>query len=464
MLRIFHRQGSGFCDGIIRREVLRAGAIALGGLSLPGLLSLQRSVAGERSRRLKSIVILYLSGGPSHLDMWDLKPDAPAEIRGTFQPISTRVSGLQICEHLPRTAAISDKITIVRSMSHDEGDHLRGGYWAMTGGRLARPIVQASGMERGDRPHLGSVLDHLISTPNTIPSFVMIPEFISPVGVARPGQYAGFLGPAHDPYLIASDPNLPEYDPGALRSRESTPAVRWNERRSLLAHLEPQQVNVSTIRSMETHKQRALDLISSNRAQQAFDVSLESEQTRNRYGRHVFGQSTLVARRLIEAGVRLVQVNFMRHDKGKGGQGYDSHSVPPNPPHLAWAKDELLPPTDAAFASLVEDLQERGLLDETLVVMMGEFGRTPKFNKDGGRDHWPFCYSLVLAGGGVRGGHVHGASDRMGAYPVADPLNPEDLMATIYQQLGIDPHHTLHDLQNRPYPLTTGTPVANLWG
>jgi uncharacterized protein (DUF1501 family) len=205
-------------------------------------------------------------------------------------------------------------------------------------------------------------------------------------------------------------------------------------------------------------------MVLSPAARRAFDVAEESAATRDRYGRHIFGQSVLVARRLVEAGVRLVQVNFVRHDKGKGGQGYDSHSVPPNPPHLDWARTELLPPTDAAFSSLIEDLADRGLLDETLVIMMGEFGRTPRFNKDGGRDHWPQCYSAVLAGGGIKGGQVYGSSDKLAATPLSDPVSPEDLLATLYHLVGLDLQTTMHDLQGRPFPIASGTPVHRLLG
>jgi uncharacterized protein (DUF1501 family) len=215
-------------------------------------------------------------------------------------------------------------------------------------------------------------------------------------------------------------------------------------------------------RNLAPYYARAFDLIASPSAQQAFDISSEPEKTRDRYGRTDFGQSTLVARRLIEAGVRLVQVNFVRHGDGKGGQGYDSHSTPPRPPHLAWAKTALLPPTDAAFGALIEDLSDRGLLDETLVIMMGEFGRTPRFNQYGGRDHWPQCYSAVLAGGGVRGGCVFGASDQIAATVVKDPVSPEDLLATVYHLVGIDPRSQIHDLQGRPFALVSGRPVKGL--
>ena len=202
---------------------------------------------------------------------------------------------------------------------------------------------------------------------------------------------------------------------------------------------------------MDEFQARAFDLLSSTAAQHAFDIAAEPAATRDRYGRHAFGQSTLLARRMVEAGVRLVHVNWVRHDNGKGGQGYDTHGK-----HLDLAKDDLLPPTDAAFSSLIEDLDARGLLDETLVVMMGEFGRTPRFNDAAGRDHWPHCFSVVMAGGGIKGGRVHGASDRIAAYPAADPVTPEDLLATLYHRLGVDPHALIHDQQDRPFPLADG--------
>jgi len=468
MLSINARHSVRYCDGLKRRELLRAGALAFAGLTLPDLLRLEEATAQTASTisqpKIKSVVILYLSGGPSQLDMWDLKPEAPEEIRGTFNPIATNVPGIQISEHMPRMAQLVDKCTIVRSMSHNEADHLRSGYWVMTGGRLTRPIVQASGMKREDRPHIGSALSYLLHANSSVPPFVMIPEFTSPVGVPRPGQYAGFLGPTHDPYLINSDPNLVDYDPGPLKANNDLSRSRLVARKSLLDTFEVQTQawHSSSVQTFDAYKQRAFDLIASPQAQQAFDISAESPSTRDRYGRHVFGQSTLVARRLVEAGVRLVQVNFMRHDNGKGGQGYDSHGSPPSPPHLEWARTALLPPTDAAFASLVEDLNDRGLLDETLVVMMGEFGRTPRFNKNGGRDHWPQCYSLVLAGGGVRGGYVYGSSDRIAAYPTDNPTSPEDLLATIYLLLGVDPDTLITDQQHRPYHLTTGQPIRGL--
>lgn len=449
---------------VSRRRAIQLGSAL--GISLPRLLrSLSYASSQNRPRQAKSVVVLFLSGGPSQLDMWDMKPDAPEEIRGTFQPISSSVPGIQICQHMPRMAKIADKYTIIRSMHHDEGDHLRASYLSMTGGKLARNIVQGSGMQRGDRPHVGAVLAQAANFATEVPSFVMIPEFISPVGVPRPGQHAGFLGARYDPYLIHSDPNLPDYSPGALSLASDTPVDRIAARRELLDCLDdstPASAKEGEEESYLEYGRRAMDMVSSAAAQKAFFLEDEPAAVRDRYGRHVFGQSTLVARRLIEAGVQLVQVNFVRHDKGKGGQGYDSHSVPPYPPHLTWARDELLPPTDQAFASLVEDLDARGLLDQTIVIMLGEFGRTPRFNKYGGRDHWPSCYSAVVAGGGFRRGHVHGMSDKITAIPTQDPVTPADVLATALSQLGVDPAEMVFDLQDRPLPLCEGRPVKAL--
>jgi uncharacterized protein (DUF1501 family) len=293
-----------------------------------------------------------------------------------------------------------------------------------------------------------------------MPAWVMVPEAISPVGPERPGQHAGFLGAACDPYRVNSDPNLPDYSPGALTPDSDISMDRLAGRRGLLDQVSQQARHLDETaagQTLDPHYTRAFDLVSSAAAQKAFAISAEPDRVRERYGRHVFGQSVLLARRLVEAGVRLVHVNWVRHDNGKGGQGYDSHRN-----HLEWSKTELLPPTDAAFASLLEDLQERGLLDETLVVLMGEFGRTPRFNTAGGRDHWPACFSAVLAGGGIKGGQVYGSSDNSAAYVTSSPVSPQDLMATIYHCLGIDPHMQIYDPQNRPFTLVEGKPVLGL--
>ena len=403
---------------ITRRQCLTVGATALG-LTLPRLLSAEsNSFATQRSPQARSVIILYLSGGPSQLDMWDMKPHASEEIRGSFKPVGTSVAGIQICEHLPRMARWAHKYTIVRSMSHNESDHLRAGHWIMTGGKLNRAITAFSGLDRNDYPHLGATIAHQLPTPGL------------------------------PPFVVSDAQSLEQLQ----------------RRRELLDQLENSSpfAHHYANRNIEAYRDAALDLVTSRAAKKAFDVTAESDKTRDRYGRHIFGQSTLIARRLVEAGVRLVQVNFIRHDNGKGGQGYDSHGVPPSPPHLQWAKDTLLPPTDAAFAALIEDLSDREMLNETLVVMMGEFGRTPKFNANGGRDHWPGCYSLVVAGGGLTAGTVYGQSDSIAATPLTDAVGPNDLLATIHHQLGIDHRQRIYDLAHRPHPIADGHPITGL--
>jgi hypothetical protein len=457
MLNLQVTGGTRHCDGMSRRDLLRIGALGIGGLTLPGLLRLERATAAPARPRARSVIVLFLSGGPSHLDLWDLKPDAPEEIRGTFQPAATRANGVSISEHLPGTASVMDRCCIIRSMAHGNNNHPAASYWMMVGMPMTRPAPQIVTMSREDRPHPGSVIAKLLAANPQVPPFVMVPEAISPVGPERPGQYAGFFGAAYDPYRVNSDPNSVAYSPGSLAPSADVPVGRIDQRRSLLSQVSdharfldataPAQV-------LDPYYMRAFDLVSSRAAQRAFDVAAEPAAVRDRYGRHIFGQSVLLARRLVEAGVRLVHVNWVRHDNGPGGQGYDSHRN-----HLDWCRAELLPPTDRALAALVEDLSQRGLLDETLVVMMGEFGRTPRFNALGGRDHWASCFSVLLAGGGIRGGIVHGASDRIGAHPATNPVTPQDLMATIYHCLGIDPHTTIYDLQHRPLPLMEGEPL-----
>lgn len=459
MLRLDARLGSRHCDGLTRRDWLRIGALGIGGLTLPNLLHLEAS--SSRRARARSVIMLFLSGGPSHLDMWDLKPDAPEEIRGTFRPAATRVPGIQICEHLPMTAAVMDKCAIIRSMQHASGNHPAAAYWMMIGSPMTRLAPQIVTMSREDRPHPGAVATQLLPRNTQMPGWVMVPEAISPVGPERPGQHAGFLGAAFDPYRVNSDPSSDSYSAGALAPNQEVDATRLDARRALLREVSQQARHLeqtAPAQTLDPYYTRAFDLVSSPAAQRAFDIRAEPASMRERYGRHIFGQSALLARRLVEAGVRLVHVNWVRHDNGPGGQGYDSHRD-----HLNWARTDLLPPTDRAFAALVGDLAERRLLDSTLVVLMGEFGRTPRFNVNGGRDHWPNCFSLMLAGGGIRGGQVVGASDRIGGLPTTNPVRPEQLTATIYDLLGIDPHTTIYDLTRRPLPLVEGEPLRNMY-
>lgn len=444
---------------INRREAIRIGALGVGGLTLPNLLRGQESSSAMVAPKAKSAIILFLSGGPAQMDMWDPKPDAPEEVRGTFAPIQTRVPGVLLGEHLPRMARLADKFSILRAVRHKQSNHPAAAYWMMIGAPIARPIPDAGFMSRVDRPHPGSVIAKLLSGNPGMPPFVLLPEAIQPNGPERSGQHAGFLGAEFDPYRINSDPNSPDYSPGAVALPAHLGADRFTHRRALRARLASTTTaeSGSVLTGMDAYYERAFDLLSSTAAQRAFDITAEPAATRDRYGRHVFGQSVLLARRMVEAGARLVQVNWVRHDGGKGGQGYDSHRD-----HLNWARTELLPPTDAAFSSLIEDLDARGLLDETLVIMMGEFGRTPRFNSAGGRDHWPYCFSVVMAGGGIRGGHVLGASDKIAAYPAADPVSPADIIATLHHCFGLNSRSLIHDFQDRPYVLAEGEPLLRL--
>lgn len=449
---------------LTRRAAIRLGGISLGGLTLPQLLRWERkgiAASPTVGGKAKSVILLFLSGGPAHQDMWDLKPNAPEEVRGTFRPIATTVPGIDICEHLPRMARLADKYAIVRSVHHRQSGHPAAAYWMMVGSPITRPAANAAFMSRIDRPHPGSAVAKLLGpTESGVPPFVMVPEAMAPNGPERAGQHAGFLGGSFDPYRINSDPNRPDYSPGALALPLDLTTERLENRRALRAEIERGVASfehASSTQNVDNDYVRAFDLLRSPATQQAFDINAEPASVRDRYGRHVFGQSVLLARRMVEAGVRLVHVNWVRHDGGTGGAGYDTHSK-----HLEAARTKLLPPTDAAFAALIEDLEASGRLDETLVVMMGEFGRTPRFNKAGGRDHWPYCFSLILAGGGVQGGQVFGASDKIGAYPASDPVLPEDVLATVYHSLGIDPHTWIQDQQARPFPLVEGTPIRAL--
>jgi len=426
------------------------------GLSLPVLLQASPSLSAQGGfGKAKSCILLFLSGGASQYETFDLKPDGPADYRGTFQPIRTNVAGIDICEHLPLLAKQAHRYALIRSMSHSEGSHPAGCYWMITGRKYPRAAGLAAAMSREDHPHFGSVLTAVKPADSVgVPSFVMLPEQINPNGPIRAGQHAGFLGSSFDPMVVNADPNAADFSAGELTVREGLTQGRVLRRRALLAqaNLRTQLEEEAGARpDLQPHYARAFDLLTGGQAARAFDLGQESEATRERYGRHIFGQSVLAARRLVESGVRLVGVNWVRHDDGAGGQGWDSHSK-----HLEWSRDELLPPTDRAVSALLTDLADRGILDETLVIMTGEFGRTPKFNADGGRDHWPNVFSVLAAGGGIRGGQIYGASTPDGAYPAADKCSPADLAATLYHCLGVNPHSEILDRTNRPYAVAEG--------
>ena len=470
MLSLESRDGIRLCDGLTRREVLRIGGFglgSLGGLTLPGLLraasSRDQSSSAEGKPpgfgRAKSVIVFCTNGGTAQMDSFDPKPDAPAEVRGAFKPIATSVPGVFLNEHLPRLAKLQHKTAILRALHHNQTLHPSAIYLSLCGDLIGRVVTPESAtISREDKPHFGSVITKLLPVKPDLPGFVMLPEAMGPNGPEWPGQFAGFLGSAYDPYRLNSKPGEPGYSPGALASDPSLPSVRLGKRRALLdelGHTAKRLDAISSTTALDPHYLKAFDVISSPAAQKAFDVDAEPEEVRERYGKHYFGQSCLLARRLVESGVRLVQINWLRSNiGGAGGPGYDTHQN-----HFSLVQNQLYPPTDQAFSALIEDLDQRGLLDETIVIFFNEFGRTPKVNPRGGRDHWPACYSTLLAGGGIKGGAVYGASDKIGAYPASDPVAPADTLATIYHLLGIDIETYLYDNLNRPHKVTKGEPI-----
>lgn len=464
-----------------RRAVLRAGSLSVLGLSLGSLLQAEESQggAGRKRRAAKSCILFFMEGGPAHQDTFDLKPEAPPEIRGEFRPIATTVPGMQVCEHLPMLAQQMHLLAQVRSMHHTVVDHNAGAYYALTG----RPPMEGGQLivsERGTNfPPFGAVLARLRPLEN-LPEFVQIPEVLSNNGYDLPGQRAGFLGESCNP-LFANDPSAPDYQVRELSLPAGISTERLEQRRQLRTLLERAQSTsgVSDRFAADSHYDKAFSLLTSPAASRAFDLSLEPRQVRERYGLadrtdrskmarefgglpHL-GQSMLLARRLVEAGVRLVTVASGR----RLCQAWDTHRD-----HFPLLKQSLLPYADRALSALLADLHERRMLDDTLVVAMGEFGRTPKLGQitssagaaANGRDHWPHCYTVLLAGGGIRGGAVHGASDAQAAYPKRDPATPEDIAATIYHALGLDPETRITNPLGIPQPLALGSPILPLFG
>ncbi|WP_439625343.1 DUF1501 domain-containing protein [Gemmata sp.] len=438
------------CGGVTRREALRVGSLAPLGFGLSDLL---RASAPAPRAHAKSVIVLFMWGGPSHLDTWDPKPNAPVEVRGEFQPIATTVPGLQISEHFPRLAARAHQYAVVRSMTHTDPAHLSPVHHLMTGRVAPKPNSDADGATRGDAPCLGAVVQKLLPSGGAVPQSVTLPWAVShpsaPGGTA-PGQNGGWLGRGFDPFLVSGNPNLPAFAVAGLNTPADVPAGRMRDRAELARHFDRTGGPGGDFTGLQG---KALDLLLSPAVSTAFDLSRESATLRDKYGRHPFGQSCLLARRLIEAGTRLVTVNWP--DDGKAF--WDTHGD--NFPSL---KTRLMPPADAGFAALLDDLTARGLLDETLVVCVGEFGRTPRV-ESAGRQHWPGCYSAVLAGGGVRGGATYGSSDKIGGRPETNPVAPADLTATIYHALGLDPETEIRDPAGRPWKLADGTPVRQLF-
>jgi hypothetical protein len=431
-----------------RREWLQAGYAGFLGLTLPSLMG-----AAEGKRKAKSVVLVFLTGAPSHIDTFDLKPDAPREIRGEFKPIATRVPGLHVCEHLPRLAARADRYAVVRSLAHKDNNHLCATHHVLTGHLMPGAFFDKVA-SRDDWPNYSGAVDYLRPRSDGVPSGVNLPTFLMEGPLTWPGQHAGFLGPRHDPWQLTRNPSAPDFRVEGLRPAAGIAVDRLDGRRALLDHANRQQKRLAELaecRRLTDQQQLAFSVLTSGKVAGAFELEREPATVRDRYGRHPFGQSLLLARRLVEAGVSVVQANMGRV------QNWDTHGD-----NFRRLKKELLPPLDQGVAALLDDLTVRSLLDETLVVLMGEFGRTPKVVGTG-RDHWAPCFSALFAGGGVRGGQVIGRSDRIGGYPVTTPYSPDDLGATVYHALGLDPESEVRDRQNRPVQLNRGRVMEALF-
>ncbi len=447
------------CDGITRREFLRVGGLGLAGLTLPGLLAAQARGQGAPRPRAKSVIQLFMWGGPSQHETFDPKPNAPDAIRGQFRPIATRVPGIRISEHLPRMARMADRYAIVRSLTHTGVNHSTSAYHMLTGhihfnpGTLRLPTPN-------DYPHVGCAAAQFGRQPRDLPAYVSLPSLLLDGGGEVPGQGPGFLGQRHAPFLVQGDPTRADFSIETLHLPADQNPARLQGRKSLQAALDREGDRLARLpaaRNLTGHYERAFRFLQSPAARRAFHLAAEPARLRERYGHHPFAQSCLLARRLVEAGVPLVTV-YWNSPALTTNQSWDTHGDSFNR-----LQNHLLPPFDQAMTAFLEDLSSRGLLDETLIVWMGEFGRTPRINRTAGRDHWGFCQSILLAGAGVRGGQVYGSSDAHAAYAAELPVSPDDLAATVFDVLGIRLDQEMHDAQGRPLSLCTGRPILGLF-
>lgn len=469
MLRILgpaeRRKGLSLASELSRREMIRIGALSMSGVGLPHLLS-QTATASETSSaaakkpgfgRAKNCILLYLSGANPQHDMFDPKPNAPVEIRGEFDTIETTTPGIRFGEHCQLTAKHMHQVALVRSMHHEHNDHGRGSYWMFTGYKYPGSTSNVNSMSRQDMPHMGSCLAKIAPGGGPMFPFVLVPHRMDVAGGRRAGQFAGMLGGKYDPMLTGGNPNEDDFRLEHLPLTPNVPPEVIRRRLRLVDQLNLQTEYLRrdpASQSMKESQQKALEVVGSEKIRAAVDLANMDRDARARYGRNLFGQSVLLGKRLLDAGARLVQCNWQR-TQGRNGFAWDTHWN-----NFSALKEDLIPPYDLAFHALMTDLEQSGQLDETLVVVAAEFGRSPKITlKNGGREHWPDVYTIMLAGAGIKGGQVIGASDKLGAYPDDTPLGPEDFVATIYHMLGIDPHLEMHDQQDRPFQLTKGNPI-----
>lgn len=454
-----------------RRDVLRAGGLGLLGSAIPNFPGTNLQ-AGEDAGvtaalppgKAKACIFLFMWGGPSQLDTFDMKPNAPKEVRGEFQPIATAAPGVSICEHFEQLAMQMDKVAIIRSLNHTDPAHLSSGHAAVAGHWA--PVVKSDADPPSDRdtPHMGSMMSHLRPTGGNLPASVTMPWLAyhpaAPGGKA-PGQHGGWLGRQYDPLLVKGDPSQPSWKVPALTLAQDLPSQRLQHRRNLLRAIEKQQQTLFAHHSVGTLSQQqdqVFDLLTSTATRDAFNIQAEPDALRDAYGRNIHGQSVLLARRLVERGVPFVSVNW--HNDGRNF--WDTHGS-----NFVRLKNELIPMADSALATLLKDLDERGLLDSTIVAWVGEFGRRPIIDtapRYAGRPHWPRCYSGLLAGGGINGGQVFGSSDKHAAHPETFPVSPLDYASTIYHALGVPHEMTVDDKIGRPMFVHGGKPIVGLFG
>jgi hypothetical protein len=450
-----HQHATGIC----RREVVQAGFTGLLGLTLADLLAARDASASPAAAarlggpKAKSVILVFLTGGPPHQDMWDIDMTRPAELRGETRPIKTNVSGIEISEHLPMLAKTADKYSIIRSMHHGTNEHEFGTHFMLTGVNQLPPNARFFAT-RADWPAMGSIVNWARPSGNGLPSSVILPTYLNN-GYGFSGQSGGIMGSRYDPWIVDKDPSKPDFRVPDLQPAAGLTVDRLDQRRALLDRIDGRRRDLDglpEVRQMSETQAKAFTTLTSPKTRDAFDLSKEPQALRERYGMHMFGQSLLLARRLAEAGVGLIQANMGTMNN------WDTHGN-----NWGQLKDRLLPPFDRGLSALLEDLTQRGLLDETLVIAVGEFGRTPKINATAGRDHWGGVFSAVWAGGGVQGGRIIGKSDREAAYPDSEAYLPADMAATVFAALGISPRAEFQDLQGRPFPVSTGNVIAPLF-
>lgn len=446
MFRLDADRSVEFCDGLRRRDFLHAGSMTMLGLGLSQWQQLKAAGAVDESKAKRNVIFLMLVGGPSQLDTWDMKPNAPTEIRGPYNPIKTNVPGIEISENFPNMAKHADKFSIVRSMYHTAAAVHDTGHQMMQTGRLFQGGVE--------HPHIGCVMQKLAGARGDVPAHVLLPRPIGNTGGNMPhGQTAGFLGKTYDPFVLNADPSDPNFRVPDMLPPDYLASYRVDRRRNWREVIDKSVSKFETsqdARLLDSTFQSAYTIMSSEKARAAFELFHEPAEVRAKYGENRFGQSCLLARRLVEAGVRFVTVNMFETVFDE--ITWDIHGSKPFSP-ISCYRDLVGPMFDMAYSSLLEDLSQRGLLQDTMVVACGEFGRTPKINPAGGRDHWPQCWSVLIGGGGIKTGTVVGSSDEIGGFPKDRPTSPGELAATIYSALGVDIHADLPGAQSRPIPI-----------